>query len=157
MLNSKVVFLGRTLFFALLLLMKWFTTEDKWWSGGMVFLILSIYLVPRSISKFQGQFISSVELKQKGKAVISSMKMWFLAQSYFLGLAFLYYLVMAIVVAIGKMSIHIEGFGVAGVFWLAKVVGLLLSNVVFVPIVCISALVIYSKCQSTANKQINTD
>ena len=156
MLNSKVVFLGRALFLALLLLMRWFTTEDKWWSGVLVFLILSIYLVPRSISKFQDQFISSVELKQKGKAVISSMKMWFLAQGYFLGLAFLYYLVIALIVAIGKMSINIEGFGVGGVFWLTKVVGLLLSNIVLVPIVCISALVIYSKCQSTANKQINT-
>jgi hypothetical protein len=157
MLNSKVTLLGRLLFLLLLFMMRWFTTEEKWWSGAIVFFILSFYLVPKAILKYREQFLSSVELKNKGKAVISSLKMWFLAQGYFLGLAFIYYLVMAIVVAIGKMEIHLDGFGVGGVFWLTKLVGLSLSNIVFIPIVCISALVVYSKSQSTANKSIKQD
>ena len=154
MLNSKVSLLSKVLFLSLLFMMQWFTTEEKWWSGAFVFLILSSYLAPKSILKYQDQFKDSVKLNSKAKAIKSSLKMWFWAQGCFLGLAFIYYLVMAVVVAISKISIHLDGFGVAGVYWLSKLVGLLLSNVLFVPLICILALVILSKNISTVNKSL---
>ena len=157
MLNSKVSLLSKVLFLSLLFMMQWFTTEEKWWSGALVFFILSFYLAPKAISKYQDQFIDSVKLNSKAKAIKSSLKMWFWAQGCFLGLAFIYYLVMAIGVAFSKMSIHLDGFGVAGVYWLTKLVGLLLSNVLFVPVIYISAIVILSQSISTANKALKSD
>ena len=61
MLNSKISLLSKVLFVSLLFMMQWFTTEDKWWSGALVFFILAFYIVPKSVSKFTDQFLNAVK------------------------------------------------------------------------------------------------
>lgn len=155
MLNSKISFLSKILFVSLLFLMQWFTTEEKWWSGALVFFILAFYLAPKSVAKFATQFLNAAEVNKKSMAIKATLKMCFTAQGYFLGIAFIYYFLMAIVVAIGKMSLHIDGFGVAGVFWVTKVVGLILANVLLLPIVILLSTYIFKRCLGTANNQIH--
>lgn len=143
--NSKISYLTKFMFFSLLLMMQWWTQEGKWWTGTIVFLILAIKLVPKAIQKYQHLFELSVIENNKLKALSSTSKMWFIAQGYFLALAFIYYLGMAIVVSAWKMEFNLGGFGVAGVFWLQKVVGLGISNMIFVPVVCLLTLIIFNQ------------
>ncbi|WP_334020257.1 hypothetical protein [Alteromonas sp. S015] len=155
MLNSKISLLSKVLFVSLLFLMQWFTTEEKWWSGALVFFILAFYLAPKSVSKFASQFLNAVNENDKSTAIKAALKMWFTAQGYFLGIASIYYVLIGIIAAIGKMSLHIDGFGVAGVFWLTKVVGLTLANVLLLPVVILFSIYIFNRCISTANNQIH--
>lgn len=136
-------------------MMQWLTTEEKWWSGALVFFILTFYIAPKSVSKFADQFLFAVKENKKAIAIKATFKMWFTAQGYFLGIAFIYYLIMGIVVAIGEMSLHIDGFGVAGVFWLTKFVGLALANIIFLPIVTLLSMYIFKRCLSKANNKIH--
>ena len=155
MLNSKISALSIVIFLSSLLLMRWLTTEEKWWSGLVVFVIIAIYFGPKSVNRFKQQFLDAVEERKRVKAIVASLNMLFLSQGYFLLLALVYYVVMALGVSLSKMSLHLEGWGVGGVFFLTKVIGLLLSNILFVPIVCLFSMFIYSWCSSAANKRTN--
>lgn len=132
--------------------MRWLTSEGKWWSGLIVFLIISVYFAPKAVNRFQSQFLEAAESKSRIKAIAAALKMLFWGQGCFLLLAFIFYTLMALGVSIWKMAFHLDGWAVAGVMFLSKVFGLILANIVFVPIVCLIALYVFKRCAVTANK-----
>lgn len=124
--------------FCSLFFMRWLFNDGKWTSGLLVFLILA-YTGPRAVEKLKFQFIDSFKRDDKKKAKISSLKMLFLAQGYFLAIAFAYYVGIWIITVISKGALHLEGLAVVGVFFTTKVIGLLIINILMAPIVWFAA------------------
>ena len=132
--------------------MQWWTTEEKWWSGALVSAFLSAIIVKRVLNKNELTFYEAIQVQSPQKAVIAALKMWLVAQLYFLLIAFAYYFVIGVFAAIANGSLHLNGFAVAGVFWVTKLVGLLISNVLFIPVICGFAFLVYKVNIKIANK-----
>jgi hypothetical protein len=155
MLNSTISTLSTVIYLSSLFFMQWLTTEEKWWSGLIVFVIIARYFGPKSVERFQSTFLEAVKDGKRVRALAASLGMLFLSQGYFLLLALTYYFVMALGVSLSEMAFNLASWGVAGAFFLAKVFGLLIANVLFVPIVCLLSLYVFSRCARTAKKPID--
>lgn len=148
MLSSKVSLLSVTILLSSLLLMRWLTSEERWWSGFGVLIMISVYFAPMAVKRFQTQFLDAVENGRRVKAVVAALKMLLWGNGCFLMAAFAYYVVLALAVSISKMSIHLDGWIYMGIQFLNKLWGLLLVGILYVPVVCLVALYIYRRCAS---------
>ena len=119
----------------------------------MIFAILSLVIVRRVLSRHSDKLINLINESGKKYILKQALKMWFIAQGHYLGVALVYYIGLILFVAISQMELSLGSVGVIGVYFLTKVVGLAIANILFVPVVCVVSLVAIKF--RAANKQIN--
>lgn len=147
MYNPQIHNLARIFLILLILGMQWLTKEEgSWYKGLVIYLIFAYYFAPKTVEKYQEQFNTSVTNKNKKRAVLVSLKMWGLANLYLLIFVIAYYSLILLYVILTNWPPNVGNFLVVGVYILSKVIGMLLTNVVIVPLICITTFFVYKKC-----------